>query len=75
VSLVGIDALNVDSTHQGTTHVHELFLGGDILIVENLRRLDQLQPGRVYQFAFLPLLLPGLDGSPVRAVAWTVNRK
>jgi kynurenine formamidase len=68
--LVGIDALNVDSTSQGTSQAHETLLGRDILIIENLRGLDQLNPGEVYHFSFLPLALPGLDGSPVRAVAW-----
>jgi arylformamidase len=69
-SLVGIDALNVDSSVQGTTHVHHLLLEKEILIVENLANLSQLQPGKVYQFSFLPLRLAGLDGSPIRAVAW-----
>jgi arylformamidase len=70
IGLLGIDALNVDSTFQGTQHVHDLVLGKDILIVENLRGLDQLVPGEIYHFSFLPLPLRGLDGSPVRAVAW-----
>lgn len=52
VTLVGIDALNVDSTTRGTTHAHEILLGSDVLIVENLARLDQLEPGRTYQFSF-----------------------
>ncbi len=69
-SLVGIDALNVDSTAQGTSRVHAVLLGRDILIVENLRGLHQLNPGEVYHFSFLPLALSELDGSPVRAVAW-----
>ena len=69
-SLVGIDALNVDSTVQSTTHVHQTLLEKDILIVENLTHLRGLQPGRVFQFSFLPIRLPGLDGSPIRAVAW-----
>jgi arylformamidase len=69
-SLVGIDALNVDSTVQLTDHVHHLLLEREILIVENLTRLNSLQPGKPYQFSFLPINLPGLDGSPIRAVAW-----
>jgi arylformamidase len=69
-SLVGIDALNVDSTVQSTDHVHRLLLEREILIVENLTHLSALQPGRVYQFSFLPLRLAGMDGSPIRAVAW-----
>ena len=69
-SLVGIDALNVDSTVQSTDHVHRLLLEREILIVENLTHLSALQPEKVYQFSFLPLRLAGMDGSPVRAVAW-----
>ena len=49
--------------------VADLFVN-DVLIVENLTRLHQLSPGFVYQFSFLPLALSGLDGSPVRAIAW-----
>lgn len=68
--LVGIDALNVDSTSRETCHAHDVLLGNDILIVENITGLSQLQPGKTVQFAFLPLLLTHLDGSPVRAVSW-----
>ena len=71
VSIVGIDALNVDFTAQGTDSAHAVLLGNDVLIVENLARLSQLSPGVVYQFSLLPLALSGLDGSPIRAVAWT----
>lgn len=70
IDLVGIDALNVDSTVDGSDRVHEILLGSDVLIVENLRGLIQLEPSTVYQLSVLPLLLPGLDGSPIRAVAW-----
>lgn len=70
VSIVGLDALNVDSTVQETDHAHAVLLGNDVLIVENLTRLHQLLPGVVYQFSFLPLALSGLDGSPIRAIAW-----
>ncbi len=69
-SLVGIDALNVDSTVRSTEHAHRLLLEKDILIVENLADLHRLQAGQLYQFSFLPLKFAGLDGSPVRAVAW-----
>jgi kynurenine formamidase len=69
-SLVGIDALNIDSTTQGLTDAHEILLGSDILIVENLTGLARLQADVLYQFSFLPLNLVGGDGSPIRAVAW-----
>ena len=68
--IVGIDAMNPDSSLQGTTHVHETLLGRGVLLVENLTGLERLEPGRLYRFAFLPLRLTGLDGSPVRAIAW-----
>ena len=68
--LLGIDALNPDSTVQQTAHAHEILLRADVLIVENLTGLGQLQPGRIYGVSVLPLNLTQLDGSPVRAVAW-----
>jgi arylformamidase len=69
VALVGTDAFNVDSTSAGTTHAHEVLLGADVLIVENLTRLEALEPGRPYTCAFVPLRLEGADGSPIRAYA------
>jgi arylformamidase len=69
-NLVGMDTLNVDSTVQATNHAHHLLLEREILIVENLTHLSDLLPGKVYQFSFLPLRLAGMDGSPIRAVAW-----
>ena len=68
--IVGIDAMSPDSSAQATTHVHETLLGRGVLLVENLTGLERLVPGRLYRFAFLPLRLTGLDGSPVRAIAW-----
>ena len=68
-TLVGTDALNVDGTAAGTTHAHEVLLGADVLIVENLTRLEELQPGRACICAFVPLRLEGADGSPIRAYA------
>ncbi len=60
--LVGTDALNVDGTAAGTTYAHEILLGAGVLIVENLTRLDVLEPGRSYTCAFVPLRLEGADG-------------
>lgn len=70
ITLLGIDALNVDSTAQGTSHVHEILLNNDVLIVENLAGLSQLETMKPYQFSFIPLLISGSDGSPIRAIAW-----
>lgn len=73
VGLVGIDTLSVDSTVQGTDYAHRLLLGAEILIVENLRGLVWLVPGRLYGFAAIPLPLRGCDGAPVRAFAWDLS--
>jgi len=84
VSLVGIDALNVDPTYYGSMDsdsaakdlpdeeeygypVHDILLGNDTLIVENLCKLDKIKPVKGV-YSFLPLKLKGSDGSPLRAV-------
>ena len=68
--VLGVDTLSPDPTDAaGTTEfpVHEVVLGGDGLIVENLTGLDAL-PARV-RLGIFPLRLAG-DGAPVRAVAF-----
>jgi len=84
VSLVGVDALNVDPTYNGSMDsdpsakdlpdegeygypVHDILLGNDILIVENLCNLDKIKQVKGV-YSFLPLKLKGSDGSPIRAV-------
>ena len=84
VSLVGIDALNVDASYPpvsdsesldtdgGVTTddhypVHDILLGNDILIVENLCNLDKINQ-IVGFYSFLPLKLKGSDGYPIRAI-------
>ena len=84
ISLVGIDALNVDPTYQDIANlnfplpdlpdeneygypVHDILLGNDILIVENLCNLEKIKALRGL-YSFLPLKLLNSDGSPIRAV-------
>jgi len=47
--------------------VHDILLGNDVLIVENLCNLDKV-PRSKGVYSFLPLKLKGTDGSPIRAV-------
>ncbi len=68
--LIGVDLPSVDPLVHVPPLIHAILLKHDLLLVENLAGLHQLEAGQVYQFAFLPLPLSGLDGSPVRAVAW-----
>ncbi len=68
--LAAIDALSVDSTADSGDAAHVILLGNDVLVSENLRGLDELELGRPYGVACLPLPITGSDGSPVRFVAW-----
>lgn len=67
--LLAVDTLSPDATGEGAAEfpVHEIVLGGDGLIVENVCGLADL-PRRV-RVGFFPLRLQG-DGAPVRAVAF-----
>lgn len=76
--VLGVDTLSPDPTvlagAVGTTGqfaVHEIILGSDGLIIENLRGISALP--RRCTVGFFPLPLPELDGAPVRAVAWVPN--
>jgi len=66
VVLVGVDYLSVGGFSQDLVETHEILLGGGVWVVEGLR-LAHVQPGR-YEFTCLPLLIPGADGSPARAL-------
>jgi arylformamidase len=58
-----------DTPNPPSWPAHRILLGNDIYILEGLTNLDRIRGQRV-RFAALPLLLPGLTGCPVRAVAW-----
>jgi kynurenine formamidase len=75
VALVGVDALNIDSTPDAGYSSHAILLGADILVAENLRGLEQLVCGQIYIFAMLPLAVGDLDGAPVRAIAWNPDHR
>jgi len=65
--VLAVDTPSPDPTGAEGIPVHDLVLGHDGLIVENVANLDRL-PSRV-RVGFFPLALQG-DGAPVRAVAW-----
>jgi kynurenine formamidase len=69
-NLVAIDALSVDSTAEEGDEAHVVLLGNNVLIAENLRGLHELEPGRPYGVACLPLPMTDADGSPARFIAW-----
>ncbi|MDI2098955.1 cyclase family protein [Ruicaihuangia caeni] len=69
--LLAVDTLSPDETGSdaGGFPVHEVVLGGDGLIVENLAGLDGLPV--LVELGFFPLKIDA-DGAPVRAVAFGV---
>ena len=69
VSIVAVDFLNVDQTHGDAWDAHQVLLGRETLIVENLNNTLVLDFDKSYLFSFLPLKILGTDGSPIRAVA------
>jgi arylformamidase len=66
VLLVGTDALSVDPVGDAGLPAHRELLAAGIVVLEGLD-LSAAQPGR-YQLIALPLLIPGADGAPARAV-------
>lgn len=67
-SLVGIDSLNIDSTHTGRRPAHSWLLAARIPIVEHLTALDQL-PDKGFRFTAAPPAVRGMGTFPVRAFA------
>jgi arylformamidase len=66
VRLVGVDYLSVEQFHSGHHRTHRALLEHGIVIVEGL---DLSVPAAgPYDLRVLPLLIPGLDGAPSRAV-------
>ncbi|MEI3867470.1 cyclase family protein [Microbacterium sp. CCNWLW134] len=68
VHVIAVDTLSPDPTGAADFPVHDVVLGSDHLIVENVRGVAAL-PDHV-RVGFFPLRISG-DGAPVRAVAFT----
>jgi arylformamidase len=64
--LIGTDAPSVDDFASPDLPSHRMLLQYGIVILEGAR-LQHVPPGD-YELICLPLRLPGLDGSPVRAI-------
>jgi arylformamidase len=67
-ALVGIDALNIDDTDDGSRPAHTLLLAAGIPVVEHLTGLGQLPPSGA-RFTAVPLRVEGFGTIPVRAFA------
>jgi kynurenine formamidase len=67
-SLVGIDSLNIDSTHTGRRPAHSWLLAARIPVVEHLTALADL-PDSGFRVTAAPPAVRGLATFPVRAFA------
>jgi arylformamidase len=67
-ALVGIDAINIDDTSDGSRPAHTLLLAAGIPVVEHLTGLEQLPPTGA-RFTAAPLRIEGFGTIPVRAFA------
>jgi arylformamidase len=67
-ALVGIDAINIDDTGDGTRPAHSLLLAAGIPVVEHLTGLGQLPPTGA-RFTAVPLRIEAFGTIPVRAFA------
>jgi len=65
---VGFDAISADPVGSAGFENHMALFRAGMVIVENLRGLEELTPGD-FIFSCMPLAIAGGDGSPVRAVA------
>ena len=71
---IGCDSFSMDKMipagDVGTESLpnHHIFLGREILLIENLTNLDKLPEG-LFKFYCIPLKIENADGSPVRAFA------
>jgi kynurenine formamidase len=68
VTLVGIDALNIDSGADGTRPVHTLLLAHEVPVLEHLTNLGALPTGG-FELHAAPVPVRGMGTFPVRAYA------
>jgi len=71
---IGVDAFSLDKiisaekvTKENLPN-HFIFLGKEIILIENLANLDKI-PSNIFTFHCFPLKVEDADGSPVRAIA------
>ncbi len=73
VALVGVDTINVDDDRNLDRPAHTKFLDHEVLIVENLCRLESLHDQR-FRFFAMPIKAVDAVAMPVRAFAETRSR-
>ncbi|WP_211212008.1 cyclase family protein [Flexithrix dorotheae] len=71
VKMLGVEPPSVADVNNldEVTKIHQILLGGNVIIVEGLCNLDLIS-GNYCQFMALPLKIKNGDGAPCRAIAW-----
>ncbi len=64
---IGLDTISIEPITCVDLGMHHKVLGSDVVIVENLKNLQELI-GKDFYFSCLPLNIKNGDGSPIRAV-------
>jgi len=65
---IGLDAISIDHPDSSQLPNHRLFLGKEIVIIENLTNLATI-PDPACHLYCLPMLIANSDGAPARVVA------
>ncbi|WP_126449323.1 cyclase family protein [Sulfodiicoccus acidiphilus] len=73
VRAVGIDTLSVDPYANEKFEAHKVLLSHGVPIIEDLSNLSELQEGKSYLVAALPIKLKGGSGAMARVVAVEVE--
>jgi kynurenine formamidase len=78
IKVVAVDFFGPDETvldgQSGNGFIfHEVILGAGVIIAENLTNVKPLVGLSNVHVSLLPLKLEGVDGSPIRAIAWQMD--
>lgn len=71
IKILGVEPPSVADVNnlEEVTEIHQVLLGGEVIIVEGLKNLDQIAAESVFLIA-LPLKIQDGDGAPARVIAF-----
>lgn len=67
---IGMDCFSPDPVESSDYLNHHIAFEKDILLIENLTKLDQLPFGELVEFQCFPMKINQADGAPIRALAF-----
>lgn len=66
---IGVDTISADDFRNKNYDVHKTILGSGKIIIENLRRLEEIEDKSIFTLNALPINIENGDGSLTRAIA------